>query len=285
MGLLWSRDRWTPASRPGRGGRPSRLSPLLGALVLGVALLAGNGFADLDAIRASGRLRVLVVQRADEFYRVSPEGDSGFDREILEGFARRAGLRLETVPVDGWDQVFDALLKGQGDVIAGHLTATETRRKRMAFTEEVFPSRHVVVTYRPHRVVQNLEELRREKVGTVRGTSMEELIRESGVPPSNVHEVPVGSLPEQLRTGRVTATVFGVEGAIVWRRSDPNIQIGAFIGPPLSLAYALRQEDVGLRAALNEHIRAIRGSRRWSMLVAKYFGSEATEILRRAREK
>ena len=155
----------------------------------------------------------------------------------------------------------------------------------MAFTDEVFPSRHVVVTYRPHRIVQNLEELRREKVGTVRGTSMEELIREAGVPPSNVHEVPIGSLPDQLRAGRVTATVFGVEGAIVWRRTDPNIQIGTFIGPPLSLAYALRQEDVALRAALNEHIRAIRGSRRWSMLVAKYFGPEATEILRRAREK
>jgi ABC-type amino acid transport substrate-binding protein len=252
---------------------------------LGAALVPGNGFADLEAIRASGRLRVLVVQRADEFYRVGPEGDSGFDREILEGFARRAGLRLETVPVDGWDKVFDALFKGQGDIIAGHLTATEARRKRMAFTDEVFPSRHVVVTYRPHRIIQNPEELRREKVGTVRGTSMEELIRESGVPPSNVYEVPVGSLPDQLRAGRVTATVFGVEGAIVWRRSDPNIQIGAFIGPSQSLAYALRQEDVALRAALNEHIRAIRSSRRWSMLVAKYFGSEATEILRRAREK
>lgn len=285
MRLLSGLDRWTPASRPGRGGAPSCLSPLLGTLVLGAVLLPGHGFADLEAIRASGRLRVLVVQRADEFYRVGPEGDSGFDREILEGFARRAGLRLETVPVDGWDKVFDALLKGQGDVIAGHLTATEARRKRMAFTDEVFPSRHVVVTYRPHRIIQNPEELRREKVGTVRGTSMEELIREAGVPPSNVHQVPVGSLPEQLRTGRVTATVFGVEGAIVWRRSDPNMQIGAFIGPPQSLAYALREEDVALRAALNEHIRAIRSSRRWSMLVAKYFGSEATEILRRAREK
>ncbi len=285
MRFLWGRDRWTLASRSGRGGAPSRLSPLLGALVLGAVLLPGHGFADLETIRASGRLRVLVVQRADEFYRVGPDGDSGFDREILEGFARRAGLRLETIPVDGWDKVFDALLKGQGDVIAGHLTATETRRKLMAFTEEVFPSRHVVVTYRPHRIIQNLEELRSEKVGTVRGTSMQELIREAGVPPSNIFEVPLGSLPDQLRAGRVTATVFGVEGAIVWRRSDPNIQIGAFIGPPQSLAYAMRHEDLALRAALNEHIRAIRASRRWSMLVAKYFGSEATEILRRAREK
>jgi ABC-type amino acid transport substrate-binding protein len=130
-----------------------------------------------------------------------------------------------------------------------------------------------------------VEDLRAEKVGTVKGTSMAEVVAAAGVPPARVDDTIVtGTLPEALRTGRVTAVVLGIENAISEQRKDPQIQLGAFVGPPSSLAYGLRKEDTALLAALNEYIGNLRRAPTWNRLVVKYFGEAAPEVLRRARE-
>jgi ABC-type amino acid transport substrate-binding protein len=104
------------------------------------------------------------------------------------------------------------------------------------------------------------------------------------VPPANVDDAVVsGQLPAALRSGRVTAVVLGVESAIVAQRDDPAIQLGMFLGPPGSLAYAVRREDSQLLQALNEYVEATRRTPTWSRLVVKYFGERAPEILKKAR--
>jgi ABC-type amino acid transport substrate-binding protein len=161
---------------------------------------------------------------------------------------------------------------------------TESRRKLIDFTSEVFPTRHVVFTRKPHRVVDTSAELFEEKVGTVKGTSMAEVLARSGIPPARVDDsVPTGTLPLALKEGRITAAVLGVENAMAAQRRDPEIQLGMFLGPPGSLAYGVRKEDVELRKALNEYVDNFRRTPAWNRLVVKYLGEAAPEILRRAR--
>jgi ABC-type amino acid transport substrate-binding protein len=100
---------------------------------------------------------------------------------------------------------------------------TEERRRRIAFTTEVFPTRTAVVTRRPHRVVKTLEELRAERVGVVKGTSMAEAVESAAVPRASVDDsIPSGGGPAALKSGKVTATVLGVENAITAQRDDPE---------------------------------------------------------------
>ena len=145
---------------------------MMGARPWGLGLLALlpalAGARDLGEIEKRGVLRVLaVVAKDDEFLTDQPGG--GLDRELLEGFAKLRQLRLEVVAIDTWDGLVPALVKGDGDIIAGRFTVTEVRRKQIDFTPEVFPTRNVVLTRKPHRVVSTLEELRGERVGTGEG--------------------------------------------------------------------------------------------------------------------
>src|SRR6185503_17065589 len=122
-----------------------------------------------------------------------------------------------------------ALLEGRGDVIAGRFTVTEARQRQVAFTAEVFPTRNVVLTRRPARIVTTLAELRAEKVGTIRGTSMAEAVAAAGVPHENVVDtITTGRLPEALKSRTVSAVVLGVENAITAQRDDPAMQLGLF---------------------------------------------------------
>ena len=261
---------------------------LLGAFLLLLAPGARLPAADLSAVKERGVLRVLRmdVRGDDEFFPLAPGATRGFDREVLEGFAGLQRVRLEVVTVATWDALIPALLHGRGDVVAGRFTVTEARQRQVAFTSEVFPTRNVVLTRKPARVVTSLEELREEKVGTIKGTSMAEAVTAAGVPREHVVDtITTGRLPEALQTGQVTAVVLGVENAMTAQQEDPAMQLGLYLGPPRSLAYAVRKEDPELLAALNEYIENLRRTPTWSRLVVKYFGEAAPEILKKAREQ
>ncbi len=253
--------------------------------VLALAAAVSLQAADLAVVKARGALRVIVMplSSTDEFFSLPPGAHPGFDREVLDGFARLHRITVEIVPVEGWDNLVPALLQGRGDVIAGRFTVTDARLKQIAFTSEVFPSRNVVLTRRPHAPVATLEALAREKVGTIRGSSMAEAVM-AVVPPANVDDsILPGGLPAALAAGKVSAVVLGIESAIAAQREDPAIQLGTFVGPPRSLAYGVRRQDTALRQALDEYIENLRRTPTWSRLVVEYFGDAAPEILRKAR--
>jgi peptidoglycan lytic transglycosylase F len=264
-----------------------RMLPLIVGLSILPLPLAG---ADLAQVKQRGVLRVLRmdVRSDDEFFPPAREGAAGpgFDREVLDGFASLQRVRVEPVSVTSWDALIPALLEGRGDVIAGRFTMTEARQKQVAFTAEVFPTRNVVLTRQPAKAVTTLAELRAERVGTIRGTSMAEAVAAAGVPRENVVDtITTGRLPEALKARTVSAVVLGVENAITAQREDPAMQLGLFLGPPRSLAYAVRKGDGALLAALNDYIENLRRTPTWSRLVVKYFGESAPEILRKARQE
>lgn len=265
-----------------------RRSFLAAAAAIVAAGTAAPAAADLAEVKSRGRLRVLVMPdtRRPEFFSLSPNGLPGFDHEMLKGFARMHDVELEVVPVATWDALLPALQEGKGDVIAGRYTATDSRKKVVDFTVEVFPTRNVVLTRRPHKVVATIAELKAEKVGTIKGTSMAEAIAAAGVPDANVDDaLAAGSFAEALKAGRVTAAVWGVESAIAAQREDPALQLGAFVGPPASLAWAVRKGDAQLLAAMNDYVSNMRRSPSWHRLVVKYFGEAAPEILKKGRSE
>jgi ABC-type amino acid transport substrate-binding protein len=264
---------------------PARCLVLAGlaAATLAPAAVRGDAYADA---KARGTLRVLAVaiDQQDEFFNAQPGESPGFDRELLEAYCTRERLALEVVPVAGWDALIPALQAGKGDLIAGRFTVTESRRKLVDFTAEVFPTRTVVVTRKPTRVVQSLEELRAERVGTVKGSSLAEAVAAAGVPKANVDDsIQPGHLADALEDGKVTAVIQGVEDAILAQREDPALQLGLFVGPPGSLAWAVRKGEPALLRSLNDHVSNVRRSPSWSRLVVKYFGESALDVLKKAR--
>jgi polar amino acid transport system substrate-binding protein len=249
-----------------------------------LSLLMPLHAADLAAVKEAGTLRMLsvVVEEEPEFVSADAERP-GFDREVLEGFARLHRVKLELVPVPSWDGLIPALLKGKGDVIAGRYTATDTRRKQIDFSSEVFPTRPVAVTRKP-RVVPTAADLREEKVGIVKGTSLVDVLAAAGVPPAQIDDgLTAGHTFDALKAGRVTCIVEEAAAAILAQREDPELQLGVFLGPAASYAYGVRKEDKELLAALDEYVGSLRRTPTWNRLVVKYLGEAAPEVLRKAR--
>lgn len=75
---------------------------------------------DLEAISAD-TLRVLVL-RDPLSWEERPNATTGAEYELMERFAKQAGLVLKAVPMDDRDSMLMALQRGEGDVIAAQFS-------------------------------------------------------------------------------------------------------------------------------------------------------------------
>jgi ABC-type amino acid transport substrate-binding protein len=269
--------------RSGGGFRPARRAAIVFAVL---AWSPGVVLADLDAITARGSLRVLASLNDDPAWFSSKAGDApGFERDVLEGFARLHKLRFEVVPIENWAGSIPMLLEGKGDLLAG-MNDTPARRRQVDFTIELLPARNVVVTRRPQPPILTLAELRTARVAVVPDTTWKEAVEAAGVPAS--HTVAVEDVPaavEALKAGRATAVVADVLDFLLQRRRDRGLQAGLTLGSALSSAWAVRKTDPQLRRALDAYLVALRSSPNWSRLLVKYFGEDAPAVLGRAQSR
>lgn len=113
--------------------------------------------ADLAEIQARGEIRHLGIPYANF---VTGAGD-GFDVELIQGFAKRIGVRYRLVPTDFYYAIRDLLGKNvvrrgddaslegnfpvKGDLIAAGFTVLPWREKVLLFSAPTFPSQVLLV--------------------------------------------------------------------------------------------------------------------------------------------
>jgi peptidoglycan lytic transglycosylase F len=255
----------------------------LGCAVLGLSSLASA--ADLDQVRSRGTLRVIVAaDESAETFALTPGPDPGFERELIESFARVQGVSVEVVTVQEYADRIPRLLRGDGDVIVA-IFDTEDRRRQVAFTGEVMPTHNVAVTLKSAPVVSDLAALKLlPSVGAIKGAKPAEEAAAAGVAASalRLFETRDGLL-QALRAKQVAAVVLPISELALASREFPDLQAGATVGAPGRIAWAVRKEDGALRTALDEHLVSVRRGATWSRLVVKYFGGQTLAVLGRSR--
>ena len=264
-----------------------RASPLALALFSSLLLLAMPPAAspvDFPDIQARGSLRVIAAEgeQPEMFDFDGDPAKPGLEREMLEGFARLKRLQLEVVAVKTFSDRIPALLRGDGDVIIG-LVDTAERRRQIDFTDEVLPVRHLAVTQKPAAPVNSVEELRKRKAGTIRGTTWARETLAAGVPESQVEYFSdTEPMLQALATGRAAVVVMTLSDFILAADRHPGLEGGVFVGEPAHAAWGLRKEDAKLKAELAAYIGNLRSGASWNRLIVTYFGEKALSVLGRA---
>jgi ABC-type amino acid transport substrate-binding protein len=262
--------------------RPGRRALFGIAVPLALAAASASLAADLAEVRARGAFRVLAAHD-ENWFSVTGKGPPGFEREVLEGYARLHGLRFEVVPVVRWEEAIPMLLAGRGDLLAG-INDTPERRRTIAFTEELLPARSVVVNLKPAAPVASPAALLATRVAVVPESTWAVAADRAGVPASAL--VKVADVPEALaalKTGRAGAAIVDVVDYLQQRRRISELQLGLSLGGALSSAWGVRKADAELRRSLDAYLAEFRKHPGWSRLLVKYFGEDAPLVLGRQK--
>ncbi len=214
---------------------------------------------DLEAIKKRGEFRILVHQAADDYL---PRAGYPLDIEqrMAERFAREQGLKPVLVPVANYGGLLEALLAGQGDVVAANLTVTSSRSEKVDFTIGVDETREVVVGLSEGPSARSLEDLGGHTVGVMRDTSFWELSQSLLAGRDEVSIVPLDptltsdDVLDGLVAGKYDFALQDSNVMDVVRTYREDVKTHFALGEERPLAWAVRPDSPELIKELNRYL-------------------------------
>ena len=256
---------------------------------------------DLDGMIERRLVRILVPYSKTFYF---------LDRGQARGAVHDAGMELQkwlnskygnkTMPIrvifipTSRQHLFQELLDGNGDIIAGNLTITPQRQKLVDFTNPISRTiNELVVTGPASRDLQTLEDLAKEPLYVRQSSSyFEHLKKLSKQMNLNLNIVPADEalededLLEMVNAGLLPLAIVDSHKAAFWAQilNDVTIREDLTINQGGKIAWALRKQSPKLLAELNDFIRT-EGSRKGlaNMLLKRYLVS--TRHLSRATDE
>ena len=231
---------------------------------------------DLDQIRARRIIRVLVSYCKTNYF-FDHGKPRGFEYELMKAYEnflnkkekrRYHKTKMIFVPVP-FNQLFQALNDGRGDIAAASLTITPERRKIVNFTKPYIPRVHeIVVLNRKVKDVQSVEDLSDKMVYVRKASSylthlkaFNKTLKELKLPPVIIKEsqeyIVTEDILELVNAGVIDITVVDHHEAEAWSQVLPDIVIrkDLKINSEGNIAWAVRKENQALLSNLNDFIQ------------------------------
>ena len=259
------------------------------------------GAADLDEIKARGELRHIGIRYANF---VTGSGD-GFDVEIMQGFARRLGVRYTLVYSDFYNVIRDLLGKdavrkdGQvllagnyrikGDVIATGFTVLPWREQILNYSDATFPSQVLLVapSNAPFQPIHDGLDVADDIKATTQliGNHSLLVMEHTCLDPANYGLTGIGldlkayskstnlnEMVPALLDSEAQLTLLDVPDAILdLRKWAGQIKVLGPVSKPQILAAAFPKAAVQLRDAFNDYLRDLKMNGGYDRLVEKYY--------------
>ena len=260
-------------------------------LPVGLAPVVQPFKGDLDGMVKRRMIRVLTVQNP-VLYLVDRCREVGITYEMIKAFERRINetlgnklVMVHVIPIPvARDELIPALLAGRGDIVAGAITVTPERKKRIDFsTPFVTGVKEVLVAAPDTPPVASLEELSGREVYVRPSSSYAEHIKVLNARLESQGKAPVTILPapevledgdilEMVSAGLAPATVVDDYMADLYQKVFPSLRKNADIAsPPGEIAWGFRKNSPQLQAAVNAFVQSNRqGTQAGNVLINKY---------------
>jgi len=199
----------------------------------------------------------------------------GFEYQLAKKFADFLNVKL-TVITPGWEQMFDTLLDGKGDLIASSLTKTAKRKNRMAFSDEYMPVQQQVIVRKGYRDIKKLSDLDGKTVHIRKNTSYHERLVELKKSGLNIHLVlyentPTEELLRQVQSNEIKITIADSNIFRLNRRYYPDLKMAFPISKHQSLGWATKKHDTRLIKKINQFFDMIKRDGTFAQIYNKYY--------------
>lgn len=232
---------------------------------------------DLGEIRDKKVLRLLTRNSAATYFLWRGKL-MGFEYELAEAFGKSLGLRVDIIVPRPGESLLTMLAEGQGDLVAAALTPTDERRRPgVVFSQPYNFVSQVVVAPVEETGLRGPENLANRTIYVRQSSAYWDTLsrlRSSGVP------LILQAVPEYLETeeiiglvgnGAYPLTVAGshiLDIELTWR---DDVAAAFPLGPPVPLAWAVRESNPKLLAAVNAFIQNEYRGVTYNVLHRKYF--------------
>jgi len=249
-------------------------------LTLFVALLAMALTATTAMAKDWKKIRIGVEGAYPPFSWIEPDGTlTGFDIDIAKALGEAMGAEVELV-VQDWDGMIPALLAKKYDCIIASMSATDERKKKVAFSNKYYQTPAKFVAKKGTMTEITKETMKGKRVGVQRATIHDRYLTDNY---GDTVEIKRYATQDEayldLTAGRVDMLIADSIALSDGFLKKPEGQNYEFVGPDMTdpkwfgegAAVALRKGDVELIEKFNKAIETIRANGTYKKIQDKYF--------------
>lgn len=233
------------------------------------------------AMTACARKETLKVGIENNFrpFTYTENGENkGFEVELWDAVAKKAGIKYELVPMDQ-GELTKALKSGKVDLVVAGMTVNKARKDNLAFSDPYFQTGLVLLTKQDNTDIRGKEDLKGKTVATEIGSTAYTYVGGLGTPKEIKGYPNIDQAYEALAAGQVDCVIFDERNAqdYVQKRGKGKIKI---VGETLnkeSYAFAASKKSKHL-GAINSAIEQVVKNGTYESLYAKWFGGKPQKL-------
>ena len=232
---------------------------------------------DLDQIIEDKELIVLTINSYASYFNYR-EVPMGFQYELAQGFAKSLEVELKVKVLNSEVELVNALLNGEGDLIAYNLAITNERKKDLIYCGEENVSHQVLVQRYGKDGLEDVTQLVGKEVYVMPGKyeeRLENLNQELGggiiIKEVSADSINNEDLIEMVAEGKIDYTVTNNELARINKTYYPNLDITMEISFDQRSAWAVRKTSPKLAEAADKWHRENINSAEFQASARRYF--------------
>lgn len=260
---------------------PRLLAALSGGVLLTALVITCSPRQDAVAqVRTTGVLRVATINSPTTYY-IGPDGPTGYEYDLVAGFAQQLGVKLEILLAQNQEGVIEKVRSGAAQLGAAGLAIAALRAHDVRYTPPVAS----VVPELIYRIgsprPRGLEDLAGKLVvatGSSEALRLRQLQRRyPNLKWEETDQAEAEDLLYQVAHGDIDYTIANSDLVLINQRYYPQLAIGFTLSDSQELAWALAPgPDVSLFNAAQAYLKATSGTER-ARLRDRHFG-QATRI-------
>lgn len=232
---------------------------------------------DLDRIIKDKELIVLTINSYASYFNYR-EVPMGFQYELAQGFAKSLGVELKVKVLNSEVELVNALLNGEGDLIAYNLAITNERKKDLIYCGKENVSHQVLVQRYGKNGLEDVTQLVGKEIYVMPGKyeeRLENLNQELGggiiINEVSADSINNEDLIEMVAKGKIDYTVTNNELARINKTYYPNLDITMEISFDQRSAWAVRKTSPKLAEAADKWHRENINSAEFEASARRYF--------------
>ena len=234
-------------------------SLLMGALVLSLS------------VSAMAKDKIFVGTNAEfpPFEYLEKGEVTGFDIELVNELGKVMDADVKVLDMS-FDGLLPALQMKKVDLVIAGMTATEERKKTVAFTQPYYTASQVIIVKEGNNSIKSFDDLKGKKVAVMLGFTGDTIASEiEGVNVERFNAAYAGIMA--LQADKVEAVVLDSEPAKNYVKQNPGLVLAEADAEQEEYAIALRKNDKALLEKVEKALAELKANGTYDALIKKYF--------------
>jgi polar amino acid transport system substrate-binding protein len=193
----------------------------------------------------------------------------GFDMDLIAAVAKEAKIEIEIKDMS-FDGLLPALQMKKIDMVMSGMTATDDRRKSVAFSDAYYATSQVVLTQSDAEDLASFDDLKGKKVGVPLGTTSDVLTTKiEGVEMVRYKQAYMAIL--NLNNKKIDAVVLDKEQAHGFIAQNKHLKINSAKAGEEEYSMAVTKDNKELLEKLNTALKTVKENGTYDKLIKKWF--------------